>query len=79
MMRAQAVTYTFTTHLPMVGCANMRGESEWVPISVTISDFFDFRAEGAFRLKKIAYSVSKKVGPTGYIDIYMKGSPKKRS
>ena len=29
----------------------------------------DFRAEGAFRLKQIAHSVSKKVGPTGYIDI----------
>ena len=28
------------------------------------------RAEGAFRLKKIAYPVSKKVCPTGYIDIY---------
>ena len=30
---------------------------------------YDFRAEGAFRLTQIAYSISKKGCPTGYTDI----------
>ena len=34
-------------------------------------DYYYYRAEGAFRLKQIAHSVSKKVGPTGYTDIYI--------
>ena len=37
----------------------------------TICEVFRFRAEGAFPLKQITYSVSKKVCPTGYIDIYI--------
>ncbi len=37
---ARIWTDTFAAHPRMDGRANMRGESEWAPISVTITDIF---------------------------------------